>query len=138
MARSDLGETLRHSREARGLSLDTIARRTNIAPHVLAAIERGALTEIPGGLFARSYMRAYAREVGLDGERLIRDYLESSESDAEVLDHLRARFGNSRRGRQDILRLVLVIVGLTCLVYLFASDAQAAAGQVLSWVQKAA
>lgn len=130
MARNDLGQTLRHAREARGLSLDTIARRTNIARRVLEAIDRNALHEVPGGLFTRGYLRAYAREVGLDAERLVREHLTepSTESDAELLDELRARYSGSRRNRKNVLQAALVIACLSGLLYLFTRGEPAMSG----------
>lgn len=130
MARNDLGQTLRHAREAQGLSLDTIARRTNIARRVLESIDRNALHEVPGGLFTRGYLRAYAREVGLDPERLVREHLNEagSESDAELLDELRARYSGSDRTRRSVLQAALVIVCLSCLLYLFTRGEPAMSG----------
>ena len=118
MSEEALGRALQRAREAKGLSLEGIAQRTKVAPHVLAAIDRGALTEIPGGLFARSYIRAYAREVGLDGEHLIREHVESIESDADLLNHLRARRGSSGTRTRLLRLLLLFLAGIACLVYL--------------------
>lgn len=131
MASSDLGQTLRQAREACGVSLDTIARRTNIARHVLDSIERNALNEVPGGLFTRGYVRAYAREVGLDAERIVCEHLPteaSTESDAELLDELRARYSTSGRNRKNVLQLAVVIACLSCLLYLFTRGEPAISG----------
>jgi cytoskeletal protein RodZ len=133
MATSDLGLTLRHAREASGLSRHTIAVRTKIAPRVLESLERNALNEVPGGLFRRGYVRAYAAEVGLDGDRVVREYLDPSsvDSDAEVLEQLRARHCASNRSRKNIVQLVLVIASLTCLLYLLTRRSPAISGDVL-------
>jgi cytoskeletal protein RodZ len=119
MSEHALGLALQRAREAKGLSLDGIAQRTKVAPHVLAAIDRGALTEIPGGLFARGYIRAYAREVGLDGERLIRDHVEVIDCEADLLKHLRVRRGGAGN-RTVLVRLLLWLFAavIACLAYL--------------------
>jgi cytoskeletal protein RodZ len=39
---------------------------------VLAAIEAGQLDHLPGGIYARGFLRAYAHEVGCDGEATVR------------------------------------------------------------------
>lgn len=75
----DVGTTLRAARERRNLSIDRIAAATKIAPAILHAIERNDFDRIPGGLFTRGYIRAYAREVGLDGEALVAQLGASSE-----------------------------------------------------------
>jgi transcriptional regulator with XRE-family HTH domain len=67
MAAVSIGFTLHKAREQRGLSLEDIANRTHISSRVLEAIEHNALDRVPGGLFTRGYLRAYAGEVGLDG-----------------------------------------------------------------------
>jgi hypothetical protein len=73
-ASMDVGGELRAARRARNLSIDDIARATKIAPVVLRAIEDNAFDHVPPGVFARGFLRAYAREVGLDAESLVRRY----------------------------------------------------------------
>jgi cytoskeletal protein RodZ len=120
MGASRAGDTLRHAREKRRLSLDEIADRTKISPHILEAIDRDALGEVPGGLFRRGYLRAYTREVGLDSEIFIGDYLtqQTGSADEDVLHQLRNRFraNASRRGYVGELFLVLAVV--VCLLLL--------------------
>jgi cytoskeletal protein RodZ len=41
----------------------------------LEALERGDLTRLPGGIFTRSFVRAYAQEVGLDPDRTIQEFI---------------------------------------------------------------
>ena len=65
----DLG--LRAIRESRGTSLDEIAHSTKINPFYLRAIEDGNLDKFPGEFYARSYVRQYARAVGLNGDELL-------------------------------------------------------------------
>jgi len=70
----DVGGDLRRARAARGLSLADIARRTKINHVLLRAIEENRFDRVPGGLFTRSYLRAYAREVQLDPESIVAQY----------------------------------------------------------------
>ncbi|HXH07271.1 MAG TPA: helix-turn-helix transcriptional regulator, partial [Vicinamibacterales bacterium] len=70
-----LSQRLRQAREQAGLSLADLSARTKIRVSHLDAIERGAFDRLPGGIFTRGYLRAYAREVGLDPEAVVRDYL---------------------------------------------------------------
>jgi cytoskeletal protein RodZ len=41
----------------------------------LEALERSDLSRLPGGIFTRAFIRAYAQEVGLDSERMIQDFI---------------------------------------------------------------
>jgi cytoskeletal protein RodZ len=41
----------------------------------LEALERSDLSRLPGGIFTRAFIRAYAQEVGLDPDRTIQDFI---------------------------------------------------------------
>lgn len=60
-----LGERLRAERERRGLTIEELARQTRISARFFEAIERGDLSSLPGGFFYRSFVRQYARMLGL-------------------------------------------------------------------------
>src|SRR5262249_20202544 len=70
----DVGGELRAARRARKLTINDISRTTKIAPVVLRAIENNAFDTVPRGLFTRGFLRAYAREVGVDAESLVQRY----------------------------------------------------------------
>src|SRR5215831_2362679 len=61
-------------RAMRGLSLDEIARSTNITMRYLEAIERGEFQKLPGGVYTRSYIRQYAEAAGCDVDLLLDHY----------------------------------------------------------------
>jgi transcriptional regulator with XRE-family HTH domain len=73
----DFGATLRQAREQRGTSLRAIADATKISLPALEALERNDISHLPGGIFTRSFVRAYAREVGLDPEDAVRRFIAS-------------------------------------------------------------
>ena len=69
-----IGAQLRASREARGLSIDAVAHTTRVQSRILAAIERDDVRAVPPRPFGRGFVKAYAREIGLDGDQTTRDY----------------------------------------------------------------
>lgn len=69
------GEKLRKQREQRGLALDAISNTTKISTRMLRALEEEHFDQLPGGVFNKGFVRAYARQVGLDEEQTITDYL---------------------------------------------------------------
>jgi cytoskeleton protein RodZ len=73
--RSDFGGRLREAREARGIGLAQIAATTKISAFALAALERNDVSRLPGGIFSRAFVRAYAREVGLDPEKTVEEFV---------------------------------------------------------------
>jgi len=70
----DIGGELRAARRTHKRSIEQIARATKISPAVLRALENNAFDRVPGGLFTRGFLRAYAREVSLDPEALVERY----------------------------------------------------------------
>lgn len=62
----DVRTHLHEARLARQLTLADLGARTALSPGVLKRIDTGRFEELPGGLYARSYVRAFAAEVGVD------------------------------------------------------------------------
>jgi cytoskeleton protein RodZ len=62
----DVGLELRQARERQGVSLRELSDRTKIGVSALRAIENNEIERLPGGIFTRGFLKAYAREVGLD------------------------------------------------------------------------
>jgi cytoskeleton protein RodZ len=67
---SSVGETLRRERLRKDMSLEQISRETKISARLLEAIESDRFELLPGGVFAKSFVRQYARFLGLDEEEL--------------------------------------------------------------------
>ena len=72
---ADVGGRLREAREARNLDLRDIASTTKISIGALEALEQNDFDPLPGGIFTRAFVRAYANEVGLDPEQTTRDFM---------------------------------------------------------------
>jgi len=69
------GENLRRERELRGVSLREIADDTKISMRFLEALEQDRVDVLPGGIFRRTFVRQYARHLGLDAERLVAEFV---------------------------------------------------------------
>ncbi len=65
-----IGETLRRERVRRNLELQQISRELKISVRFLDALEREAFDELPGAIFVKSFVRQYARLLGLDEDDL--------------------------------------------------------------------
>lgn len=82
-----IGEKLRLEREARGIALREISEQTRISMRYLEAIEADDYRRLPGGIFNRSFIRAYAKFIGYDEHEAMEDYArtlrERGESDEE-------------------------------------------------------
>jgi cytoskeletal protein RodZ len=69
-----LGEELRRKREERGITLAEISESTRIGTRFLKAIETDNFSTLPGGIFTRSFIRAYAKQVGMNEDEAITLY----------------------------------------------------------------
>ena len=73
---ASFGETLKRERELREISLREVSDATKINLRYLEALEQNRFEVLPGGLFNRGFIRAFAAYIGLDGEALVNSYLE--------------------------------------------------------------
>jgi cytoskeletal protein RodZ len=69
-----IGGELRKARLARKRSIEDVCRSTKISASILRAIENDDFAKVPGGLFTRGFLRAYARDVGLQPDETIQRY----------------------------------------------------------------
>lgn len=74
---STFGEALRSAREAAGMDLMTLSKKTKVSMHVLRSIEVADHGKLPNPAFVRGFVRLYAGMVGLDEAQALRGYQES-------------------------------------------------------------
>jgi len=72
------GARLKKEREQRGVTLDDIALSTKIGKRFLSALEEEHFEQLPGGIFSKGFVRAYARHLGIDEEQAVADYLSAT------------------------------------------------------------
>jgi transcriptional regulator with XRE-family HTH domain len=72
--RDTFGPRLRSERERRGISLETIASVTKVGADLWNGLERNDFSRWPTGIFARAFVRDYARAVGLDADEVVDEF----------------------------------------------------------------
>jgi hypothetical protein len=65
---------LGHERERRGISLETLAAVTKVSADLWEGLERNDFSRWPSGIFARAFVRDYARAVGLDSDEVVDEF----------------------------------------------------------------
>jgi len=75
---ASFGVRLKQEREQRGVTLEEISNTTKIGTRMLLALEQDHFDQLPGGIFNKGFVRAYARVLGIDEEQAIADYLVAS------------------------------------------------------------
>ena len=127
-----VGQQLRRAREKAGLSLAAVADQQHLRVSVIQAIESGDYSKIDTELFLKGYVRAYARQVGLDADSIVRDLdaeLEPRRQEREQalqanpLVNIERRRRQKRRAAKLILVLVAAaLIGFLALTYLGSND----------------
>ena len=129
------GEGLRSAREERGIALDDISVGTRVSLRNLSALEHERFRELPGGIFNRGIVRAYARYVGLDEDATITAYLDAlrhhgvdpeheNENWAEFAENVKRSRNPRFEGRRArwagvaamVLAVLLLAAGVTALL----------------------
>ena len=133
---ASIGEQLRLAREERGIGLREICDQTRISVHYLEAIEANDYKRLPGGVFNRSFIKAYAKCVGFDERKAIDGYTlylrEHGESSDEInTTPLHSKvYTDTPATRSPVLTVILAILILAILT--------AGALAALHWFQKRA
>lgn len=113
-----VGDFFRQVRETKGLSLDDVASKTRIHPDFLRALEEGNYAKLPDQVFAKGFVRSYARSLGLDEEDAMRRFNESAgafyNKQAE-LDFLRVQQAADERQRLANRKVIFAAAGVAVL-----------------------
>ncbi|MBJ2217697.1 RodZ domain-containing protein [Pseudomonas sp. MF7453] len=105
------GETLRQARESNGWSLAEVALKLNLTSTSLANLEAGAFDKLPGHTFARGYIRAYAKLLGIDQAVLVQEFDQFTGTDAQGSNvHGLGRIEEPTRVSHTILRIVSLLL----------------------------
>ncbi len=122
----DFGAALRRTREESGLTLRQIADVTKLTVRTLTALETNRIEQLPGGIYRRAIVRAYASEVGLDPQKTLCAFLAQHPDDVPTMARLipppPSRWG--RRALHAILSLISALIPILGGVFYFTSNAR--------------
>src|SRR5512133_2130734 len=98
------GERLRREREMRKVSLEEIAAATKIGTRHLRALEEEDFKKLPGGIFNKGFVRAYARFLGINEDQAVSDYLiaagePESQTSEIIVDQLAAHHEAEKKAK---------------------------------------
>ena len=105
------GDTLRQARESNGWSLAEVALKLNLTTTSLGNLEAGAFDKLPGHTFARGYIRAYAKLLGIDQTVLVQEFDQFTGTDSQGSSvHGLGRIEEPVRVSHTILRIVSLLL----------------------------
>ncbi len=111
-----IGESLRNTREAKGITLHQAEEDTKIRKRYLEALEEGDYDVIPGRVYARGFLRNYANYLGLDQEEIMIEYkllsmpVKDEYKKVDIEASINKRRSNGRSDRRAYLATVLIAV----------------------------
>jgi cytoskeleton protein RodZ len=117
-----IGEFFKQVRETKGLTVDEVASKTRIRTDFVKALEEGNFAKLPDQVFARGFVRSYARSLGLDEEDAIHRFTQSAGAFYEKQDErerLKVRQAEEERKRQANRKAVAVAIGIAILTLVF-------------------
>jgi cytoskeletal protein RodZ len=120
---ASFGEQLRLAREARGITLRHISDQTRISMRYLEAIESDDYKRLPGGIFNRSFIKSYAKQIGFDEKEALEGYMRTAREQGEdevattpYKSHVYTD-GGTRSPFVTLLLTVLILAILSLAVY---------------------
>ena len=143
-SRSNPGETLLKARESKNLAQADVAQQLNLTLRALTQVEAGAFDKLPGHTFARGYIRAYAKLLELDQDRLVADFDAYTGTDSAGSSvHALGRIEEPTHLAQSLLRFVSVglLLGLLAVSFFWwqeqstRKDSDAAVSRALEHVE---
>ncbi|MDR4479711.1 MAG: DUF4115 domain-containing protein [Nitrospira sp.] len=122
-----VGDFFRQVRETKGLTIDEVASKTRIRTDFVKALEEGNFAKLPDQVFARGFVRSYARSLGLDEEDAIHRFVQSAGAFYEKQgerERLRQRQVEEERRRKANRKAVgiAIAVAIATLVFLLSRE----------------
>ncbi|WP_207887484.1 RodZ family helix-turn-helix domain-containing protein [Pseudomonas sp. 30_B] len=109
--RANPGDTLRQARENKGWSVAQVAGQLNLTEHSLRQLEQGSFDQLPGHTFARGYVRAYAKLLGMDQGQMVQAFDQYTGTDATGSNvHSLGRVVEPVRLSRNLLRLFSLVL----------------------------
>lgn len=119
---SSIGNILRTERETQGRTLTEVSKAVYIKTKYLSALEEENFAAIPGEVYVKGFIRAYASYLGMDGEELVAQYDGPSESillQKETPTAVESGKGRRRRRRKTVSwPEITIIVGVILFILL--------------------
>jgi cytoskeleton protein RodZ len=113
------GDKLKREREMRRITLDEISESTKIPRRYLESLERENFESLPGGVFNKGFVKAYARFLGLDEEQAVADYVAVAKEEPTPEDQFPLEIHekpdrelNPRKSQLPLIAAVVALVGV--------------------------
>ena len=116
LSEGGIGATLRRARELRNLSEIDLARSLRLEPRIIRSLENERFDDLPAPAFTRGYLRALAKELGLDGGKLLAQFDAKGVREAPQLADFESRAPLEITSDSRIVRYTTLVLAVAMLV----------------------
>lgn len=81
----EFGKTLRAAREARGKSIEEVARETRLMSQLIVDLENENMSRIAAPIYGRGFVKLYCEAVGLEARPMIDEFMKVYNGDHEPI-----------------------------------------------------
>lgn len=81
----EFGKTLRAAREARGKSIEEVARETRLMSQIIVDLENENMSRIAAPIYGRGFVKLYCEAVGLEARPMIDEFMKVYNGDHEPI-----------------------------------------------------
>ncbi|MGI9015690.1 MAG: helix-turn-helix domain-containing protein [Euzebya sp.] len=120
-----IGDTLRSERRRQGRTLADAAAETRVRESYLAALESDDFDVLGGDVYARGFIRLYAKYLSLDVEALVEEFRRSHERPEEItaipgatIDEVMSMPGGARQVLTQPVLAAMAVVGVLVVLFL--------------------
>jgi cytoskeleton protein RodZ len=119
-----LGQYFKRAREEKGWSLEQAAAKSRILPQYLQAVEEDNYERLPEEVFAKGFVRSYARLLGLDEAEVLQKFQETGGqfyAKRAEREQLRMQLREEERRKKSNQYIVAGMIGVALVVLLLAT-----------------
>jgi cytoskeleton protein RodZ len=107
-----IGALLINARNAASLNQADIAEQINLPKHIIQSLESDDYSSLPETTYIRGYLRNYARVVGINGEGLVKLYVDQHYSEPVVQENRKSKQSYDPAILWSTAAVLTILVGL--------------------------
>ncbi len=125
-----IGAIIKNERESKNLSLDEVAKRSQISKRFLIYLEQGCFEKIPGKFYVKKYLQAYLEALGINFTEFcqlysaeLEHFLAAEKNFLKIADRIKYEKFRSHRSWLKVLALILFLIMLVLLFFYIRDNA---------------
>lgn len=123
----NIGNELQKARKEKGLSIEELQKKTKIRKKYLIALENNNFSEIKGEVYVKSFIKGYARAVGVNPEPFIYEFDEyivnkKSDTNKKSNENHKKSFNENNHFKKNVIILLIIIFLGTIVFFVYSNN----------------